>query len=306
LKQYQVKLIGPGARGARISGFALRDLLYVLTEGSLRSLRLKIEGRSSVQGTTPLWLKTAARFDFVGLAEGSTVLLVEAPSLIEAAPDHFAQGDLFQDLDLNQPSLALMECGLRDALQGNPDSDAYDDGLIEVFEGFGDLLDSEIRTIQIVGDRQLEITQEGMAKVGQLRRQTPPSRRVRVAGKLDAIRHSDRMFTLLLEKGNSLRGVAESVPPERLAGLFGKTAVVSGLAVFRPSGSLLRIEADHVEPAEGDVSLWSQMPQPLDGTTDSRRLRQPQGPRSGLNAIFGEWPGSETDDEVRTRLAELS
>jgi len=306
LKRYQVKLIGPEAQGARISSFALRDLINVLTEGCLRSLRLRVEGQSSSSGPVPAWLKASARFDFVGLAAGSTVLLVEAPSLAEASPDHFAQGDLFQDLDVGQPSLALLEEGLQDALQGNADSDAYDDGLIQVFEGFGGLLGPGIRSISIQGNRNIEVTSDGMAKVGQLRRQTPAPRRVRVAGKVDAIRHRDRMFTLMLDNGPTLRGVAESVPTDKLASLFGKVAIVSGLGVFRPSGGLLRVEADHIELATGDIAVWSQVPKPLEGGPDSRRLRQQQGPRSGLNAIFGAWPGNETDEEVRARLTEMS
>jgi len=166
LKRYQVKLIGPEAQGARISSFALRDLINVLTEGCLRSLRLRVEGQSSSSGPVPAWLKASARFDFVGLAAGSTVLLVEAPSLAEASPDHFAQGDLFQDLDVGQPSLALLEEGLQDALQGNADSDAYDDGLIQVFEGFGGLLGPGIRSISIQGNRNIEVTsgQEALAR----------------------------------------------------------------------------------------------------------------------------------------------
>jgi hypothetical protein len=39
---------------------------------------------------------------------------------------------------------------------------------------------------------------------------------------------------------------------------------------------------------------------------DPRELRKPQGPRSGLAAIVGQWPGDETDEQVRAALAELS
>ncbi|MCI0484249.1 MAG: hypothetical protein L0Y78_06675, partial [candidate division NC10 bacterium] len=133
------------------------------------------------------------------------------------------------------------------------------------------------------------------------------SRRVRVAGKVDAIRHSDHMFTLILDEGPTLRGIAEGLPTNELAGLFGKVAVVSGIGVFRPSGSMLRIEADHMELAQGDVSVWSQPPKPLmEVGAGSRKFRRPQGSRSGLNAVFGAWPGDETDEEVKKRLAEIS
>jgi hypothetical protein len=32
----------------------------------------------------------------------------------------------------------------------------------------------------------------------------------------------------------------------------------------------------------------------------------PQGPRSGINAIFGRWPGDESDEEIMEALERLS
>jgi hypothetical protein len=138
-----------------------------------------------------------------------------------------------------------------------------------------------------------------------LRRETPPEQRVRLAGQLDTIRHSDRTFTLKLESGVTLRGVAKGVPAETLAGLFGKKATVSGTAVFRPSGKVLRLEADHMEPAGNEFLLWSVEPRPLWDAAESS-LRQSQGPRSGINAIIGRWPGDESDVVIAAALEELS
>jgi len=93
-----------------------------------------------------------------------------------------------------------------------------------------------------------------------------------------------------------LRGIAEGVPPETLAALFGKKALVSAMAIFRPSGRVLRLEADHIEHAGEDFSLWSTEPQPLAQPLDEHALRKSQGPRSGLIAIIGQWPGDENDE----------
>jgi hypothetical protein len=35
-------------------------------------------------------------------------------------------------------------------------------------------------------------------------------------------------------------------------------------------------------------------------------LRQPQGLRSGVNAIIGRWPGDETEEALAAALKELS
>lgn len=128
---------------------------------------------------------------------------------------------------------------------------------------------------------------------------------MRLAGQLDTIRHSDRTFTLKLKSGVTLRGVAKGVPAETMAGLFGKAATVSATAVFRPSGKVLRLKADHIEPAGDDFSLWSVEPRPLWAATEPS-LRQPRGPRSDLNAIVGRWPGDESEAEIAAALEELS
>ena len=52
--------------------------------------------------------------------------------------------------------------------------------------------------------------------------------------------------------------VAEGVAAEQLAELFGQSVVVSGTAVFRASGALLRIEGTYVwtaDPRQGTAWL---------------------------------------------------
>jgi len=125
---------------------------------------------------------------------------------------------------------------------------------------------------------------------------------VRIAGTLDALQHSDRMFTLIPESGVQVRGVvaSETIDLAALAALSGRKVLVSGLASLRPSGSLLRVEAERIEPAEEhDVALWSALPRPIfGGPLDERSLRQPQGPRTGVGAILGPLPGGESDEEI--------
>ena len=129
-----------------------------------------------------------------------------------------------------------------------------------------------------------------------------------VAGKLDQISHSDRAFRLVLQDGSQLQGV---IPDENgllkaLPALWGHEALVHGVAKFRPSGRILRLEASAIEPPRGDVRVWAVMPRPLFAPLDVAALRSPQGPRSGINAIFGKWPGDETDEEIRAALEKLS
>jgi hypothetical protein len=130
-----------------------------------------------------------------------------------------------------------------------------------------------------------------------------------IAGKLETIRHSDRAFSLVVESGEALRGivVSDQVTRADLAALFGRPAMVIGQAKFRPSGALLRIEAERIDPAsDNDLAIFSDAPSPLVEAVDARDLRRTQSSTTGLAAIFGQWPGDETDEQVEAALAELS
>jgi hypothetical protein len=293
----------------RIEGALLRDLLDVLVDGCQQVVRLSVEGRSTSQGKLPGWLERAATFELVGLHEGSTVLVVEAPSLAEAAPQHFGQPDLFPTVDATRSCLDLLEESVRDAVAGRPESDAYDDALIRTFEEFSRVLRHDVDAVEMGDGTPVRIDGGSVEALGRLRRAIPPDQHVRVAGKLDVLRHSDRMFTLILESGAHMRGVVvdDSVGLSALGELWGQEVVVTGVAKFRPSGSVLRIEAERIERADAqDLSLWSAEPRPVFGVLDERVLRQPQGPRSGVNAIFGQLADAESDEDMIEALDQLS
>ena len=123
----------------------------------------------------------------------------------------------------------------------------------------------------------IRIDAECVEALGRLRRAIPPDQHVRVAGKLDVLRLSDRMFTLILASGARVRGVVagHGVDLSALGELWGQDVVVTGVAKFRPSGSVLRIEAERIERAnDRDLSLWSAEPRPIFGVLDERALRQ--------------------------------
>jgi hypothetical protein len=103
-----------------------------------------------------------------------------------------------------------------------------------------------------------------------------------------------------------IKSIAEDTAAERMADFFGKDVVLSGSAVFRPSGRILRLDADAVEAAGPDAEVWATVPRPLFRIMDRPAFRQPQGPQSGINAIIGRWPGEESDAELAAALRELS
>lgn len=309
---YTLLLHGLRSTGEGLPGALLRDLLDAVDRGAKGAVRLRLEGRSSAKGGfPPAWVNDAAAFRMTGFHRGTPGVELRIPTLLEALPQKFAQADLFPPVDSTDSALTLMGRSLGEALSGNEESDAYDPPLLRSFEEFREVFRHGVEAVEIRNGRadtpSLTVTPEGIRTVQRLHRQTPRSQRVRIAGKVDAIRHSDRAFTLVLESGEQIRGVLAEGEPEVLAPFFGQVAVVSGVAQFRPSGSLLRVDADLLETGtDQDLELWSETPRPLFGPTDDRDLRRPQGPRSGINALIGSWPGDETDDEIFAMLEEMS
>ncbi len=304
--RHELKFTGPGVGTDRVSAPLLSGLLKIMVDGAEQVLRYRLEGRSRAKGAKPAWLRAAAEFKLLPTGDPSVVRL-EALPLRQALPEKFKQRDFFEAVNPEKSAIDLFEDGLEDALRGNPDSDLFDEGLATTYAEFADLYRAGLDSLEILNGRTVTVSRAGLARVEALRRQTPRPRTVRIAGELDSIRYSDRMFELVLPNRDKLRGVAEEVEEGDLAALWGKPVVIAGMAVFRPSGSVLRIEARAVcQATESELAIWGISPRPLGSQSDMRDLRVPQGPRTGLHALLGQWPGDEDDDTIRRALEAVS
>jgi hypothetical protein len=288
-----------------VSGGLVRDTFSALVDAVQRAVRLRVEGRSSAQGPIPGWIERASSFDLVAVEGGSTSLVLEAGPVLDALPDR--QVEMFASFDASRSCLDLFVESVSDAAAGRADSALYDDGLLSAFSHFDRVFRHGVEAIELGAEQPVRIDRTGIETFARLKRETPADQRTVVEGKLDALHHSDRVFRLVLESGQPVHGViGDGIDLAALAQLWGKSARVSGLAKFRPSGTLLRLDADRMEPATGDALLWSRMPTPIFRELDERKLSVTQGARSGVAAIWGQWPGDETDEEFVEALSQLS
>jgi hypothetical protein len=293
-KPWKAHLVGPGTRGTRVPAGLVREMFSALVDAVQRTVRLRVEGRSSAQGPIPAWIERASSFDLIALEGGSTTLVFEAGPVLDRLPDR--QVEMFASFDPSRSCLDLFVESVSDAAAGRGDSTLYDDGLLTAFTHFDRVFRLGVDAIELGGEQSVRIDRSGVETFARLKRETPADQRTVVDGNLDALHHSDRVF----------RVIGDGIDLGALARLWGKSARVSGSAKFRPSGTLLRLEADRIEPATGDALLWSRMPTPFFRELDARKLSVPQGPRSGLAAIWGQWPGDESDDEFVEALSQLS
>jgi hypothetical protein len=301
---HTIELEGPAVHGHSISGHLFSDLPAALVEGAERSLRLTIEGRSVGKGPQPRWLKSASDFAVSGSPER---LIVDARPMRETMADRFEQAALFEEIDPNKSPLDLFEDALEDAVHGNADSDRFDPGLFKVFEQLGHLLDRGVTRIRIMNGRTVDLDEASWARVRALTAVSFAPQKVRVAGQLNVIQHSDCRFALLLDDETRLQGTAQEPGAAALQENFGKRVVVTGTAVFRASGRPLRVEADRIDPAsEADLRIFGSLPKPTLAPLDSRDLRESALGKAGLPALLGQWPGDESDEVVFAALKSRS
>lgn len=125
--------------------------------------------------------------------------------------------------------------------------------------------------------------------------ETPGPKAVRVSGTLDTISATKSDVVLTLSDGTVVAARLDAHDNEQLEALFGSRVVVSGMAQFRPSGTLLVIDVEHLGPArDGDV-VFESAPKATAGRPSASLL--PQDETSGVSAFFGTWPGDESDED---------
>jgi hypothetical protein len=111
---------------------------------------------------------------------------------------------------------------------------------------------------------------------------------------------------VLLDNGEKVCGVFSDEQLDSINELWRQRVLVLGMAVYRPSGKLLRVDADEVTLTEETGQFFSVIPPPRRERFDLRETIRNQQHKKGLAAIMGKWPGDESDDEIAIALKELS
>ena len=134
----------------------------------------------------------------------------------------------------------------------------------------------------------------------------PSSQPSRIAATLDSVSTDGRSFTLALPDGEIVHGTIVREEIESIAEHVGSEVLVLGYAHFDETGQFLRIDAKEFVAACESDRFFACVPKPrLQSFADEESHRQPQTSTTGVNAIWGKWPGDETDEELRALLKEI-
>lgn len=292
--QYEFHLDGVHALDLPLA--LLRDLVDLIVEGAARAARLAAEGRSTARGSSPAWLASAAEVRLVGFREGSLALDVTARPLTDVAPQIFGPG-------VNGTAVDLLLEAVEDALGGRRDSERLDGGVLQVLMRTRALFSRGSSRLQIRRPHgaPLELGERTAESFQRLLESTPRPQVERLVGVLDSLTLSTRTCQIVLADGSSLKGyVAPALPLDGLKALMGEDVVIEGTIGFRPSGRPQRIEIDHVAPAAQPDAIWRRVPR---GHLTSEQLTLAG---TDVGALYGQWPGDESDEELQAALAASS
>jgi hypothetical protein len=274
------------------------------------SVRMALDGSSSASGRPPKWFERASDFHFVDYTTDGddTLLVIELPTLGEAAEDIYRQAEIWDTRPApDQTALEVLAKVVNEVAAECGESSWFDRALLRRFHSLRSLFADELRAVRILAPSSPASIDTGVVTAAaNLVTLTPPPRQVRIVGKLDMIRHSTRSFGLTLDSGEEVHGVLKSEDSiHDLREFFGQAVLALGQAVYRPSGRLLRIDAVAVEPAVNLPSLWSKVPAPQSAKPPRTRERLGAGQKHGVAAFFGTWPGDETADELAAAVRSL-
>lgn len=268
---------------------------------------------SRTRGRILKGLQRAADVHFIGHqegSEGSTILRFEVPQFGYVAQEFFTQGQLWDTGPKpEQTAFDLLSASLRDIRTKAADSERFDHAMLRQFASYRRLLRHGLRSISLPDQHttELEAIDEPLSiAADELYRSTPPARRVRICGRLDLMGVSKQVLGLVLEDGSPVTAIWALDGIVDLASLLDRQVVIEGLAEFRPSGSLLRVDADAIRAAVAGDAAFSTLPVP---EVQRNYLQSVAAPRPGHKpyaALFGLIHADESDEEFTTAVEAMS
>lgn len=308
------EVCGPEGLGAKPRPEIIAPIFSKL-HGTLQdAVRMGFLHSSRARGRIPECLRAAADVRYVGHSsanEGSTMLRFEVPSFGSVAGELFGQKLIWEDSPQpEQTAFELLGAALGDVRKRRKDSNRFDAGFLNRIGTYRRMLNRGVERIALpdtaVPDPG-QIDSVALIAASELSAATPMSRRVRVAGRLDVMGASQAVLKLDIKSGVALTAVWEGILPiEELKDFFNRDVVIEGVGVFRPSGALLRVDADAIAFAGAQDEFFRQVPEPLVVPDYSPLTRLRPGEKPPFNRILGSIPAEETDEEFAAAVEALS
>lgn len=208
-----------------------------------------------------------------------------------------------------ETAFELFGAALHDVAARRTESNRFDPGMLRRIHTYRRVLGRGIDRITMpdtVVERRGQIDADVVIAASELYAVTPTARRVRVTGRLDVMGASQGMLKLDVRPGEIVTALWEGEEPvETLREFFNRDVVVEGVGVFRPSGSLLRVDADAIAPASSQDEFFRRVPSGVAPRDYHKLARLKAGEKSAYGQLRGWLPGDESDEEFDAAVVAL-
>jgi len=305
---------GEAGLGASPRAELVGPLLAELPEALLDAVRMGFLHSSRPRGRVPGMLSSASQVRFVGMdGEGDTATLLHfrVPTLGSVAGDLFRQQKLWDDTPQpDQTAFELLGRAFEDIAERRSDSNCFDTGLLRRVAAYRRVLRRGIQRVSLPDARLATVPHVDEAVVlaaSELAAATPRPKRVRVAGRLDVIGAKQGLMKLEVGAGQFVTALWDGASTiESLRDHWNKKVVVEGSGVFRPSGALLRIDADAIRLESAADRVFERIPVAHVRRDFSRAARLRVGEASVYARMLGAIPPEESDEEFAAAVDALS
>lgn len=279
------------------------------------AVRMGFLHTSKARRRIPASIRAAADVRYLGHSadgEGATLLCFEVAPFGEVAADLFKQVQLWEDgPQPDQTAFELLAGALEDVGTRRDESSRFDPNLLRRIGGYRRLFGkhglSSIVLPDVTVHRSGHLDASVIESARTLSDATPQSRRVRVAGRLDLMGASQGVLKLHVISGGIVTAIWEGEESlEQFSSLFNKDVVCEGMGVFRPSGTLLRIDANALALASERDDFFRRAPVAEVRTDLGRAARLGPGELSVYEGFLGSIPPEETDEEFAAAVDALS
>lgn len=279
------------------------------------TVRMGFLHSSHPRGRMPSALKAASQVRFIGHTaadETATSLHFEVATFGSAAAELFRQRLLWDDGPApDQTAFELLGASLADIAARRIDSNRFDPALLRRFTGYRRMFaHGGLKRIALPDANLTEPAQLDAALVtaaDDLSAATPAAQRVRIAGRLDVIGASQGILKLEVRPGTVVSAIWEGeLSIDMLKHHFNRDVVIEGRAIFRPSGTLLRIDAEAMASATAKDDFFRAVPTGAVRQDYRRAARLRPGESSVYARILGSIPAEESDDDFIAAVEDMS
>jgi hypothetical protein len=267
---------------------------------------------SRARGRVPTTLRAAAEVRFTGHTgeNGATLLHFEVPTFGSVASELFQQRLLWDDGPRpEETAFELFGAALHDVAVRRTESNRFDPGMLRRIRTYQRVLGRGIDQITMpdtIAERRGQIDAAVVIAASELHAVTPTPRRVRVTGRLDVMGASQGVLKLEVRPGEFATALWDgNEPVETLRDFFNRDVVVEGLGIFRPSGSLLRVDADAIADASSRDDFFRRVPSAAPQRDYHKLARLKGGEKSAYTQLRGWLPGDESDEEFNAAVMAL-